>query len=191
MGHVMVLHSPLAVPFDAERAAWLLERLPYGRRLELERRSADARASSLRALELLIEGVTRLRGATLELSRLRFPEGGKPVIEGGPWFSVSHSASRVAVALSDACEVGFDVEDAAAPGLQRERLDRWTAIEAVLKAAGAGMRRSRDVRLADDLATAGLDDRAFFLQHVTIAADCIAQLATPVPVKVGVAAAQG
>src|SRR5512137_2583585 len=108
MPDVTILHAPLPFDLPATRAAWLLARLPYARRLELESRDPAARSASLLGLELLLEGVQRLRGRVPELARLSFPQGGKPRLDGGPWFSTSHTASRVAVALSEGCDLGID-----------------------------------------------------------------------------------
>lgn len=181
MSDVMVLHAARTAAVDAARAEWLLDRLPYARRLELERRDAAARAASLLALELLLEAATRLRGAGPDMSRLRFPAGHKPSFSGGPWFSVSHSRSRVAIAVSDRCDLGIDVEDR--NGLaDPAALDRWTAIEATLKAAGCGLRHSREVRLAGDLATGEVSGRVVHLRGIALAPDSVARLATLLPV---------
>lgn len=177
MSEVIVLHASLGGSFDAGRAALLLERLPYARRLELERRDAAARAASLRAFELLLAGIERLRGAVPDTSLLRYPEGAKPTIQGGPWFSVAHSALHVTVAISDACDVGIDVEDVPS-GADARRLARWTAVEATLKAAGSGLRRAPDVHVAPDLASARFDGREFLLQRAALAPDCVAHVAT-------------
>jgi hypothetical protein len=181
MSEVMVLHAARLTAVDAARAQWLLDRLPYARRLELERRDAAARAASLLALELVLEAVTRLRGACPDLSRLRFPAGHKPSFGDGPWFSVSHSRTRVAVAASDRCDVGIDVEDR--NGLaDPAALDRWTAIEATLKAAGCGLRYLREVRLAADLSTGEVSGQLVHLRGIAIAPDSVAHLATLQPV---------
>ena len=177
MIEVTVLHAPLDGPLEAGREAWLLERLPYARRMELETREAAARVASLRALELLRRGVERLRGAALEMSALRYPAGGKPSLAGGPYFSVSHSGTRVAVALSEQCEVGIDIEDLVAAA-DADRLGQWTAVEATLKAAGSGLRRAHDVRLAPDLANARIGSAAYRLQRLQLAPGCVAHLAT-------------
>jgi hypothetical protein len=181
MSEVMVLHAARLTAVDAARAQWLLDRLPYARRLELARRDAAARAASLLALELVLEAVTRLRGACPDMSRLSFPAGHKPSFSDGPWFSVSHSRTRVAVAASDRCDVGIDVEDR--NGLaDPAALDRWTAIEATLKAAGCGLRYLREVRLAADLSTGEVSGQLVHLRGIAIAPDSVAHLATLQPV---------
>jgi len=182
MCDVMVLHAALAGPLDADRDAALLERLPYAYRLELERRDAGARSASLQALRLLAEGVLRLRGTALDVSQLRFPGGGKPSLDGGPCFSISHSATRVAVAVSNQCDLGVDLEDLGAHGRDQVALERWTAIEATLKAVGAGLRQSREVSVSPDLATAEIAGVRVYTQPLLLAPGCVATLATREPV---------
>jgi phosphopantetheinyl transferase len=182
MNDVVVLHAVLTAAPDAARAEWLLTRLPYARRLELEQRDAAVRAASLLATELVLDAVARLRGEPPDISRLRFPQQQKPYLEDGSWFSVSHSARRVVVAASDRCEVGIDIEDVGGPKAP-DGLDRWTAIEATLKAAGRGLPQLRDVRLASDLSTGEVSGQLVHLRPITIAPDCIASLATRQPVN--------
>ncbi len=183
MADVLVLHATLPRDDDAGLAASLLTRMPYGRRLELERRDASARLASLAGTALVLAGAGRLRGRHVELAKLRFPLGGKPTFAGGPWFSVSHSAARLAVALSDCSEVGLDLEDA--PGgtgavgpAATGTLGRWTATEAVLKVVGAGIRSAGDVRLSADRSVAQLGGEVVYLRPLALAEDCVACLAT-------------
>ena len=183
MHDAIVLHAPRGGHWPACREGELLLQLPYAYRLELERRDASTRAASLQGIELLVEGFRRLRGGNLELARVRWPAGGKPQLDGGPWFSVSHSGARVAVALSERCEIGFDVEDLGGPLAERARLERWTATEAALKAIGAGIRRSAGVELARDLATACIDGARLHLQPVDLGAGSVACLAAREPLR--------
>lgn len=182
MSDVIVLHAARAGQGDQGVEQTLLERLPYAYRLDLERRDSAARSASLQGLGLLAEGILLIRGVALDPSRLRFPEGGKPSLEGGPHFSISHSSCRVAVALSERCELGLDIEDVGTHGRSRTELERWTAVEASLKALGEGLRRTADVRLSPDLSTALLAGALVHLRSVALAADCIAALATREPV---------
>jgi phosphopantetheinyl transferase len=187
MAHVLVLHSSLADGCDPARAARLLACLPYGRRLALERRDPAARTASLAGTALVLAGAARLIGAPVEPARLEFREGSAPMLPGGPWFSVSHSATRVAVALSGDCRLGLDIEEEAARSAAAATfagtLQRWTAIEAALKAAGAGIEAARDVRLAADLSGAEVGGFALRLQALDLGPGCTASLATPVAVE--------
>lgn len=182
MSDVIVLHAARAGQGAPALEQMLLERLPYAHRLALERRDAVARSASLQGLGLLAKGILQTRGAAFDPSHLRFPDGGKPHLEGGPYFSISHSSGRVAVALSEHHDLGFDIEDAGTHGRSREDLERWTAVEASLKALGAGLRRSAEVRLSPDLSTAEIAGVVLRLRPVALAADCIATLATREPV---------
>jgi phosphopantetheinyl transferase len=182
MSEVIVLHAALSGQGDPGLEQALFERLPYAYRLELERRDAKARSASLHGLRLLAEGVLRTRGAAFDPSHLQFPEGGKPSLAGGPHFSISHSVGRIAVALSERHELGLDIEDLGTHGRSRAELERWTAVEASLKALGAGLRRSAEVRLSPDLSTAEMAGALVHLCPVALAADCIATLAARGPV---------
>lgn len=184
MTEVMVFHAALPREGGAARSAALLERLPYARRLELERRDPAGRCASLAALELALSGAARLRGRATAPAQLRFPEGGKPYLEGGPSFSLSHTPTRVAVALCEGCEVGIDVEDAlpaVAEGGSREALQRWTATEAALKAAGAGLRSAARLRLAADLASAEFEGVRIHVTPLDLGPGWVASLATLQP----------
>jgi phosphopantetheinyl transferase len=160
MTSVLVLHARLRDGPGLESLAPLLERLPYAKRLELARRDAPERRASLAGISLALEGAAMLRGQAAGADALRFPAGGKPSFVAGPFFSISHGAATVAAALSEDVEVGFDLEDFG-PGQRdagdaRARLERWTATEAVLKAAGRGLREARAVELEQSLAAGSL-----------------------------------
>jgi hypothetical protein len=182
MSDVIVLHAARAGQGATDVELNSLEHLPYAYRLDLERRDVASRSASLLGLHLLAEGVLRIRGSAFDPSRLRFPQGGKPSLEGGPHFSISHSACRVAVALSDRHDLGLDIEDVGAHGRNREALERWTAVEAALKALGSGLSRSAEVCLSPDLATAGFAGAIVHLRPLALAPGCVATLATREPV---------
>ncbi len=178
---VIVLHAlrPPAWPEPARRA--LLERLPYAKRLELERRSDDDCSASLAALQLLERGLALLEGqGEAPWSRLEFPFEGKPVLAGGPSFSLSHSAGRVACAIASSGEVGLDVEEPRA-GRTVAALRDWTAREATLKASGVGLRGWRDVVLEQD--SAHFDGRRYWLRALELGGDSIAHLAWTRPIE--------
>jgi 4'-phosphopantetheinyl transferase len=139
-------------------------------RADRYRQPADRQRSvvSRGVLRLLLAERLRCGPESVELEST---EHGKPVLrhDGGPWFNVSHSGEWILVAISDAGEVGVDVEQIrAVPNLEaiashyfaREEwqairslppADRtraffacWTRKEAYLKAVGMGLARSLD-----------------------------------------------
>lgn len=110
-------------------------------------------------------------------------EGGKPRLASGPFFSLSHTAHLIAVAVSEAHEVGVDVEvirphatgfaeryfsDAeqaavsAAPAPESELIRIWTAKEAEGKRLGmglsAGIKALSTDNTCSELLTAGAVD---------------------------------
>lgn len=182
MKRVLILHAPLAGAGEDARGDALLMRLPYARRLELSRREPAARHASLAGVALALAGAARLRGRPVAPGQLEFPAGGKPRLTGGPCFSVAHSATRVAVAISDDCEVGLDLEDAVEAASEDARatlrLQRWAAIEAALKAVGAGLQSVGRLRMAEDLTSATFAGVEISLHPVEIDTDCVARLAT-------------
>ena len=84
----------------------------------------------------------------------RYNEHGKPYIEGGPYFSISHCKAGIAVAIDDQ-PIGIDIESirhahediiertmnaAERAGMDDRKFTRlWTQKEAVVKAAGTGI----------------------------------------------------
>lgn len=186
MSAVIVLHAALPGHFGAALDTVLLPQLAYARRLQLERCDAVTRRASLAAIDLLMQGAVRLGAGPLEPGRIVFPPEGKPYVEGGPRFSVSHCATRVAVALSSCCELGLDVEDGVGASASREAplrgLERWTATEAALKAAGLGLRSAGRVLLAPDLATAQVGEVTVQLRSLSLREGVVARLATVGPV---------
>jgi phosphopantetheinyl transferase len=184
---VLVMHARLRGGTLPEDLALLLQRLPYAKRLDLERREPGARNASLAGIWLALEGAARLRGRAVDVASLRFPANGKPYLEGGPHFSISHSLPHVAAAVCESVEIGLDIEEVdAGPGdtsEARQKLQRWTATEALLKASGRGLREARSVELDESLATGTLAEVRYQLRPVEISNDVVAHLATPAAIN--------
>lgn len=183
---VLVLHAVLPEGVAPSALHRLLEALPYARRLELERRDERGRCASLAGLHLALTGAQRLLDRPVAPGELRFIAGAKPRLATGPHFSLSHGLTRVGVALSVTADIGFDLEELrageGAPSANPGKLARWTATEAVLKAAGRGLRDARAVRLDDDLASGQLDGRAYGIWPVHLHHTALAHLAAAEPI---------
>jgi 4'-phosphopantetheinyl transferase len=128
----------------------------------------------------------------LDPRRLRYPERGRPVLPGGPEFSIAHAGGLVACAVSDG-PIGLDLEARDAVGAGQLRLvlsaseraavgagaldpvDAWVMKEAVLKADGRGVAAVREVALHGRFAV--LDGREWRLTRVPLASAHVAWLA--------------
>lgn len=182
MNQIMLLHALLPGHMDAGRQRLSLDRLPYAKRLELERRDEASRVASLLAIELVLQGAGSVSGRSFLPADLLYLPGGKPVLRSGPFLSISHSRRRVAVAVSRGLEIGLDLEDRVAGTPDEfERLLHWTAVEAVLKAAGAGIRDARRVEITGDGGAASLDGVAYSLLQPALDDDVVCRLASPEP----------
>lgn len=176
---VILLHASLRAwqPYAWEAA--LLETLPYAKRTDLGRRRDEVRRASLAGIALALLGASELTGAPVAPQRLRFPSRGRPLLDGGPAFSVSHAAGRVACLVAGQGAPGLDLEwlgedeDPARTVLLR----RWTAVEAVLKAGGEGLARASGVRLAADLRQGELEGIRYGLRELRLAGRWIAHVA--------------
>lgn len=174
---IILLHGPIPLHWSADAVARALTTLPYARRLELERRDPRARLASLAGARLAVAGLRRLRGESVQEPQFEYAQDRKPRIRGGPHFSVSHSGARVACAICESADVGLDleVEDG-----RRDRawLEHWTAVEATLKAAGRGLRDSREVRVRVDGAWCG--PQWYWTRRLDLAPYTVATLASAV-----------
>jgi len=175
---VIVLHAPLVT--DARWQSSLLQALPYAKRLEVERRPGDARRASLAGIALALLGAERLRTGTVSVRQLVFPRDGKPVLAGGPHFSIAHTSGHAACAISADIDPGLDLERHVneADAEELAQLRRWTAVEATLKAAGRGVRHAGGVRLAGDARSAEFLGARYELQSVTLAPGTVCGLAS-------------
>lgn len=181
MGAVIVLH--VALPAQPA-AGWLegwLEALPYAKRLETERLGPGSRFASVAGIALALALAERLSAGPARAGELRFPSPGKPFLPGGPHFSISHTTGLVACAASTDLDCGLDVEALDAVAIDdvaaRQRLQRWTATEAALKAAGLGLREVGAVEVAADRRSALVRGEPFSVSEVLLAPGFVAHLA--------------
>ena len=201
---ILLHHARVPAALDpALQARWLAV-LPDTLAARVGRmREAPDRAATLLGMALLAHCA---RVAGLEPPRpreLSFPARGKPVWPAGQDFSISHSAARAGCALAPKDNrVGLDIEQrgtAAGTGLRlvasgRERTlyessgltldDLWTAKEAVLKAAGAGVAQAGEVILEVDSAL--LWGVRYALLRPVVASDCSCTLAVTRPAGLSV-----
>lgn len=176
MDHATLLHAPWPPAVTPAWAGALLAALPYAWRLQLERRAPEARLASLAGLALALCGATRLQGAPPAVRDLSRDADGKPRLAAGPHFSLSHGATRVAAIVTQACEVGLDLESLGAAADPR-KLRHWTATEATLKAAGLGLRAVAEVQFATTGEEAVVRGRRYRVMPVQLAPDVIASVA--------------
>ena len=84
--------------------------------------------------------------------------------------------------MCESVEIGFDLEDvdpiSGDSSEARQKLQRWTATEAVLKAAGRGLREARSVELDESLTTGILAGVRYELTPVEMSTHIEAHLAT-------------
>lgn len=97
----------------------------------------------------------QMKSFNVQLSTFNYGENGKPYLENGPYFSISHCKAGIAVAIDDR-PVGIDIEAirhadveliARTMNGEEQRLIRtdrdftrlWTQKEAVVKAQGVGI----------------------------------------------------
>ena len=149
--------------------AALLARLPYAKRLELEGRDPGARYASLAGIALALRGVAALRGDRADAGRAAVSGRRQAVPRRRGRASACRTArGRVGVALrgrrrgwirSRGIRLGVRTSAAAT----RLRLARWTATEAVLKAAGRGLRDARAVELDESLRVGRVGGASFHL----------------------------
>lgn len=167
MGAAIVLHaSLLALP---PQPAWqepLLQSLPYARRLLLTSRTEPERRASLAGLALALLAAERIMGRPFAPRALRWSPEGRPALLDGPGISLSHSGTRVACCAQAGAGCGIDIEDlpATADTATEQKLRRWTATEAVLKATGLGLRAANEVAVDDAIAWGSVRGERYALQ---------------------------
>jgi phosphopantetheinyl transferase len=177
MNRIMVLHGSSRWDPGQDSTASLLASLAYGKRLELQSRPRESRDASLRGIALAVAALQTLHTGRVTADDLRFPQDGKPHVPGAPDFSIAHSSDWVGCAVAEEGIVGFDVETCTTPE-SSVQLARWTAIEAVLKAAGAGLRYARQVEPDLDSRRGRFAGRDYCLHPVALASHVVAHVAT-------------
>jgi hypothetical protein len=182
MGATIVLHASLRVL--PPRPAWhepLLQSLPYARRLLLTSRTEPERRASLAGLALALLAAEQVTGRPFSPRAFQWsPEGGPRLLD-GPRFSLSHSATRVACCVTVATGCGIDIEDlpAAADAATEQKLWRWTATEATLKAMGLGLRAANEVVVDDAIDWGTVRGSRFALQALTEWPGVVGHIASP------------
>jgi hypothetical protein len=177
MNRIMVLHGSSRWGSEPDPMVSLLGSLAYGKRLELESRPRAARDASLRGIALAVAAMRAIHSGRVSPGDLRFPQDGKPHVPGAPDFSIAHAGDWVGCAVAEQGAVGFDVE-MCTTDVSSADLTRWTAIEAVLKAAGAGLRHARRVEVDLGSRRGRFAGRDYCLHPVALASDVVAHIAT-------------
>jgi len=167
----------------------LLAALPAERRRTLATPSG-ARHASLAGIALALAALREACGREIQPGELAFPPHGKPVLPGGPDFSISHSGPWAACAIVSAGRVGLDVECIvpelpAALRLVVAETDpvlaarEWAAREAALKVGGDSVRNVADVNVCG--ASATLRGRRLHVTGFDALAGAAACIVTTVP----------
>ncbi len=179
----IILHAPLqAAPHSVEWQDALLQALPYARRLQVTSRAEAAQRATLGGLALALVAAERIAARAFSPRAFLFAQDGKPRLEAGPYFSVSHAESRVAVAASATLDLGLDIEDCLQDhnAAEAQKLKRWTATEAVLKARGLGLRDLSEITLDASLAFGAVRAERYELQLLDAIPGVIGHVAAPV-----------
>jgi phosphopantetheinyl transferase len=140
---LILYHTDLRGEWPEAGARALAARLPYLKRLALAA-AADAAHASLAGLALALRALARVTGRAVAARELIFEAERKPRLAtaAGADFSIAHSGPYVGCAALAAARVGLDLEFGSAP-----QLAGWVAREAVVKAAGIGVRAFHEVEL--------------------------------------------
>jgi hypothetical protein len=147
--NLILYHTELSGQWPEEGARALAARLPYPKRLALGS-GGDAARASLAGIALALRALGAFLGRRVEAGEIVFASGKKPrMVEtagrvAAPDFSISHSGAWVACAAIAGAQVGLDIEVGTEP-----RLAQWVVREALLKAAGAGLRAVDEVRAVE------------------------------------------
>lgn len=175
------------------------------RRIERHTRWQDAHAGLFGKL-LLQRGLSGTGHGGLTLHDLQYTARGRPFVAGGIDFNISHAGALVLCALSDKCRVGVDIEEIKPVSLagfrphcthrEWERIVNapdpcaqfyhyWTRKEALLKAAGTGIRLPlRQIEVTEDRTF--FEGGWWYLHALSIAGTHVAHLATDREITSGI-----
>jgi phosphopantetheinyl transferase len=180
------------------RADALIARLSPARRERLDRlRSSAEWALQVAALRVLEIGMERCGHGDFRLCDIVQDAGKKPVWRKPVDFSIAHAKGMAVVAISADARVGVDVEPVGVVSVRiAERLmsrsaaslppltsdsatERWTQVEAIVKAAGAGVFRAVDIEWRSD--SAALDGAAWWWRPLSVGERHVAHVAADSP----------
>ena len=140
---VILYHTDLADQWPEGGGQALATQLPYLKRLSVASGSAAAHAS-LAGIALALRALAAALGRPVPVAELVFAPDAKPRLDAATAvdFSIAHSGNLVGCAALRGAQVGFDLEQGT-----EAHLDSWVAREAVVKAAGLGVRAMNEVVL--------------------------------------------
>jgi phosphopantetheinyl transferase len=190
-----------AGPYVSEpwpNASALIGRLSPARRERLKRlRSTAEWALQVAALRLLEIGMERCGHENFRLGDVVQASGKKPIWRKPVDFSIAHAKGMAVVAIASDARVGVDVEPAGAVSVRIAQrllspsaallppLDAssathcWTQVEAIVKAAGAGVFRALYIEWRADCAE--LDGATWWWRPVIVGERHVAHIAVDSP----------
>lgn len=162
-GTVFIYYARFHTPLPAARFAQLLAPLPSAmqKKVSAFRRWEDAHASLFG--KLLLQRACHDQGLACDLHHIQYSAFGRPYLENGIDFNISHSGTLVVCAVSARGKIGIDIELNAplnhedfrsqfgaqewesivsAPSPLPVFYKYWTMKEAILKADGSGLNAS-------------------------------------------------
>lgn len=187
-GTVFIYYTCFPTPLPAARFAQLLARLPSAlqKKVSAFRRWEDAHASLFG--KLLLQRAYDDQGIACDLHHLRYSAFGRPYLENGMDFNISHSGTLVVCAVSATGKIGIDIELNAplnhedfrsqfgaqewegivsAPEPLPVFYKYWTMKEAILKADGSGLNASLAALNVIDPAGIFYDGCQWHIQAIT------------------------
>jgi phosphopantetheinyl transferase len=181
---LILYHTDLRGQWPEAAARAFAKRLPYARRLAAAA-DGDGERASVAGVALALRALAHLLGRAVRAGEIVFARGAKPRLAGegaAADFSISHSGPWVGCAAVASGQVGFDVELG-----DDSRRSEWVLREALLKAAGVGLRALEDTRALHSAGAraAGLEWRGtwWHLQRLELFAGAAACVVSSRPVR--------